>query len=252
MFCQYCSSPAQSICKCNTLFCDDHFTSHRKSCKIFNARNIEESDLKIFLSMKKKIEKIKSICCDLTLKTRSIIEKIEFLCRWRVSELEKLCKKYSQIMEKGEMKDLEREVNKGVFEEKVLNPKLDGLKEFYNKKYFSEQIEFENVKDAKKKLEEDYGLIIEGHTGWVASVAITHDNKYVVSGGGDNTVRVWNLEYKRQEAVLQGHTDRVKSVAVTQNNKYVVSGGGNNTVRVWNLLDKRQKTIIDEKNNQNV
>ena len=94
MFCQYCSSPAQSICKCNTVFCDDHFSSHRKTCEMFYARNIEEIDLKIFLSinLKKRIEKIKSICCDLTLKTRRIIEKIEFLCRWRVSELENLCK----------------------------------------------------------------------------------------------------------------------------------------------------------------
>ena len=38
------------------------------------------------------------------------------------------------------------------------------------------------------------------------SVAITSDNKYIVSGGWDNTVRIWNLQDKTQEAVLQGHT----------------------------------------------
>ena len=41
----------------------------------------------------------------------------------------------------------------------------------------------------------------------VNSVAITSDNKYIVSGGDDKTVRIWNLQDKTQEAVLQGHTD---------------------------------------------
>ena len=40
----------------------------------------------------------------------------------------------------------------------------------------------------------------------VTSVAITSDNKYIVSGGHDKTVRIWNLQDKTQEAVLQGHT----------------------------------------------
>ena len=51
--------------------------------------------------------------------------------------------------------------------------------------------------------------VFQGHTDSVNSVAITSDNKYIVSGGNDNTVRIWNLQDKKQEAVLQGHTDNV-------------------------------------------
>ena len=67
--------------------------------------------------------------------------------------------------------------------------------------------------------------VLQGHTGSVRSVAITSDNKYIVSGGYDKTVRIWNLQDKTQEAVLQGHTDCVISVAITSDNKYIVSGG---------------------------
>ena len=49
--------------------------------------------------------------------------------------------------------------------------------------------------------------VLQGHTDSVKSVAITSDNKYIVSGGDDKTVRIWNLQDKTQEAVLQGHTD---------------------------------------------
>ena len=69
---------------------------------------------------------------------------------------------------------------------------------------------------------------------------------------GDNRVRVWNLEYKRQEAVLQGHTSQVDTVIITDDNKYVLSRSLDKTVIVWNLQDKRQEIIIDENNSQNI
>jgi WD40 repeat protein len=34
---------------------------------------------------------------------------------------------------------------------------------------------------------------LEGHIGRVSSVAVTPDNKRVVSGGGDGAVKVWDL-----------------------------------------------------------
>ena len=67
--------------------------------------------------------------------------------------------------------------------------------------------------------------VLQGHTDCVTSVAITSDNKYIVSGGRDKTVRIWNLQDKTQEAVLQGHTGSIISVAITSDNKYIVSGG---------------------------
>ncbi len=34
---------------------------------------------------------------------------------------------------------------------------------------------------------------VAGHEGWVNDVAVTPDGKYVMSGSGDTTVRVWSL-----------------------------------------------------------
>ena len=116
----------------------------------------------------------------------------------------------------------------------------DFLKEYERVKDISKM----PVKDAKILLEEGYGLFLEGHTDPVSSVAITSDSKYIVSGGYDNTVRIWNLQDKTQEAVLQGHTGSVRSVAITSDNKYIVSGGYDKTVRIWNLQDKTQEAVL--------
>jgi WD40 repeat protein len=76
--------------------------------------------------------------------------------------------------------------------------------------------------------------VLQGHTDSVYFLAITNNNRYVLSCSEDETVRVWNLK-KNQEAVLKGHTSTVKILAITADNKYVFSGSLEKTVRVWNL-----------------
>ena len=110
------------------------------------------------------------------------------------------------------------------------------------------KLQFLDSHQANKQLIEQYGLFLEGHTNRVTSVAITSDNKFIVSGSADNTVRVWNLQDKRQEAVLEGHTHVVTSVAITSDNKFIVSRSYDNTVRVWNLQNKHQEAVLADRN----
>ena len=79
---------------------------------------------------------------------------------------------------------------------------------------------------------------MQGHTDYVFTVAVTEDDKYIISGTDDKTIRIWNLLEKRQESVLEGNTDSIKCVAVTSDYKYFVSGSVDKTIRVWNLLKK--------------
>jgi len=77
--------------------------------------------------------------------------------------------------------------------------------------------------------------VLMGHAHWVTSVAVTGDGRTVVSGGGDETVRVWDLASGHCRATLQGHTGAVASVAVTGDGRTAVSGARDRAVRVWDL-----------------
>jgi WD40 repeat protein len=49
--------------------------------------------------------------------------------------------------------------------------------------------------------------MLEGHSNLVFSVAFSPDGKYLASGSGDNTVKLWSVESQREVTTLQGHID---------------------------------------------
>jgi WD40 repeat protein len=114
---------------------------------------------------------------------------------------------------------------------------------------YTSDLEFEakmNLSDLSKsqeRLSENYRLILKDPS-YVYCVAITTDNKYIVAGSYDKTLKIWNVENKTQEGVLEGHTDIVTSIAITSDNKYIVSGSDDRTIRVWNLYNKTQEAVL--------
>ena len=43
-----------------------------------------------------------------------------------------------------------------------------------------------------------------GHTRWVTTVAISPDGKYIVSGSGDKSIKVWELSSGKEMQTLEG------------------------------------------------
>jgi WD40 repeat protein len=76
---------------------------------------------------------------------------------------------------------------------------------------------------------------MEGHKDHVWSVSVTPDGRCVVSGSGDNTLRVWNLQSGQCLRTLEGHKHDVKSVSVTPDGRLAVSGGADHALRIWDL-----------------
>ncbi|KIM35783.1 hypothetical protein M413DRAFT_79084 [Hebeloma cylindrosporum] len=77
-------------------------------------------------------------------------------------------------------------------------------------------------------------FIMDGHTGYVSSVAFSPDGKHVVSGSSDSTVRIWNPQTGKQvERPLQGHTAPIVYVAFSADNGGIISTDKDNILRTW-------------------
>lgn len=81
--------------------------------------------------------------------------------------------------------------------------------------------------------------IFEGHTHPIHSLAITSDNKFIISGSADCTVRIWDLAKKRQVGELR-HKDIVSSVVITKDDKYCISCSRDKKIKLWDI-QARQK-----------
>src|SRR5215469_4338318 len=73
----------------------------------------------------------------------------------------------------------------------------------------------------------------------VFSVALSPDGKTALSGGGDETLRLWNLTSGREIRKFQG-SGVVYSVAIAPDGKTALSGGGDDTLRLWDLASGRE------------
>ncbi len=74
---------------------------------------------------------------------------------------------------------------------------------------------------------------LTGHTGYVTNVCRTLDGKYLISGGRDNTIRVWNMSTNTQEAILSGDIGEIKSLCLSLDGKHLISGCWGGTIRIW-------------------
>jgi len=85
--------------------------------------------------------------------------------------------------------------------------------------------------------ESNQNVTSAGHTVHVLAVAYSRDGKYIVSGGGDNTVRIWDRETGKHLRLLKGGIlGRTESVAVSPDGQYIVSTAFfDRKIRIWNF-----------------
>ncbi|MBI5242700.1 MAG: protein kinase [Elusimicrobia bacterium] len=76
---------------------------------------------------------------------------------------------------------------------------------------------------------------LRGHSGPVSSVAISPDERHILSASADKTMRLWNLATGQCLCVFEGHAGPVSSAAVSPDGRHGLSAGEDKTLRLWDL-----------------
>jgi WD40 repeat protein len=86
-------------------------------------------------------------------------------------------------------------------------------------------------------------LHVYEHPG-VRSAAISPDNRRVLTGGTDDTVRVWSGQSGRLIHTLSEHTGNAVAVAYSPDGEFVASASSDGTGRVWRTRDWGLNSVL--------
>ncbi len=82
--------------------------------------------------------------------------------------------------------------------------------------------------------------LLAGHTGEVFALAFSPDGSLLASGGGDQTIRIWEPATGRDVMVLRGHMGSIRALAFSPNGRWLASGSSDTTIRVWELASGKE------------
>lgn len=157
-----------------------------------------------------------------------------------INRLEAIKKLYFEILEhqkfcKSEIPSIEN------IEKMKINLKavqMTGVKTEIEKFFADDFLNFSETKNSLKT------KFLNKHVGQLLCGVIAEDNKTVVTGGVDLTIRYWDFIEKKQICVLYGHDGEVRCLTITDDSQYLISGSDDATVRVWDFKEKIQIAVL--------
>ena len=74
---------------------------------------------------------------------------------------------------------------------------------------------------------------LKGHSYGVLSVAYSPDGTKIISGSGDETVKIWDANTGKCLKTLEGHSNTVQSLAYSPDGTKIISGSLDDTIKIW-------------------
>ncbi len=87
---------------------------------------------------------------------------------------------------------------------------------------------------------------LSGHENWVKDIQLYQQGNFLISAGEDKTLRIWDLNKKKQVFVEQNaHDHFVSCLALHPQFRILVSGSVDKTAKVWKLVNSSSQDLLN-------
>lgn len=87
---------------------------------------------------------------------------------------------------------------------------------------------------------------LKGHNDYVNSIACSSDGNFLISGGKDNTVIIWDLNKKIKLRKFYGFGKGVKSICISNNGMLIAGIGFDKTLKVWDFVTGEVLFVLEK------
>jgi WD40 repeat protein len=91
---------------------------------------------------------------------------------------------------------------------------------------------------------------LTGHSDTVNSVAFSPDGQTLASASNDRTIKLWDLQSKKEIATLTGHSNTVNSVTFSPDGRTLASASNDRTIKLWDLQNKKEIVTLTGHNRE--
>jgi ribosome assembly protein 4 len=81
---------------------------------------------------------------------------------------------------------------------------------------------------------------IQGHTEAILTVSFSPEGRYLASGSGDTTTRLWDLTSESPEFTLEGHKSHILAICWAPDSKKICTGCKSGQLRLWSPKTGKQ------------
>lgn len=78
-------------------------------------------------------------------------------------------------------------------------------------------------------------FIESAHTDGVTSIAISHNNRFILTGGQHGEVRLWELRSRELISHLKEHTQRITSICIFDDDTSALTSSRDRCIMQWDL-----------------
>jgi serine/threonine protein kinase len=79
---------------------------------------------------------------------------------------------------------------------------------------------------------------LTGHLNSIHTLTFNEDGKILVSGGADQTIKLWDLKTNQLLHTLKGHQSIIETVIFTPDHQFLISGSWDYTIRIWDYKNQ--------------
>lgn len=92
---------------------------------------------------------------------------------------------------------------------------------------------------------------LSGHTEDIEALLYSPDGRYLVSGGWDNTIKVWTADSNLIIKDFKAHDAAVRCLAYSRDGKLLISGARDNSVKIWDSTWNIKYSLFGHQNTIN-